>query len=160
MTIASLAELLRQHVGHRCHVVEPIPGRSLAIKCSTCDGRLVDLSSAVGLRPSTARPTSTSTAPEPRRDPTPAETCPVHPGEFRTACRCCAADTKALKPSDPPPVSQVRNGADPSDIPEWQAAKQRLAQREAARRREARAAAVSPPRGTVHLDAPTPEDTP
>lgn len=145
MTIASLAELLRQHVGHRCHVVEPIPGRSIAIKCSTCDGRLVDLSGAVGLRPTSARSTSTSTAPIAPRDPKPEETCPKHPGEFRAACRSCAADRLERQPDEPPPVSQVRNGADPTEIPEWQQVRQRLAERDAQRRREQRAAAMSSP---------------
>jgi hypothetical protein len=91
------------------------------------------------------------------RDPLPEQTCPKHPGEFTGACRSCAADRLERKPDDPPPVSQVRNGADPSTVPEWQAAKAELAAREAQRRRQQRQP-MSPPSPT--LDTEPQEATP
>lgn len=151
------AELLLIHAGHRTTIVEPTPRRSLALKCFTCDGRLTDLSGLVGLRPSTGRTTSTSNPPT-RRDPKGDEQCPAHTGEWREACRCCAAEAKALPDGTTRP-STVRTGTDPAAVPEVAAAKARLA--ELARTREARQRAhlaalasppVSPPGSTLDHD--------
>jgi hypothetical protein len=130
-------DLLREHIGHETRPVEPNPGRSIAIRCIRCK-RTIDLSAVFGLRPGGARPTSTSQSAAPR-DPRPDQTCPRHPGEFQGACRSCAADRLERKPTDPPPISQVRTGVDPMTVPEYAAAKAALTHRETQRKRQQRA---------------------
>lgn len=158
--MTTIAELVLLHAGHRTTILEPSRGR-IALKCFTCDGRLTDLSPALLGRPGSAPPT---VAP---RDPKPDETCARHPGEFRTGCRPCASERLERHPDDPPPVSQVRTGADPATVPEVAAAKARLA--ELARTREARQRArhtaaaaepVSPPDPIVNTQPAPQEATP
>lgn len=143
MSVTSITELLRDHIGHRTTLVEPA-GTGLAIKCLSCS-RLLDLSVALGLRPSTARPTSTSThTPLNVNDP---NACPTHPGEPATHCGRCRSEHLG---DQAPPVAHTRTGTDPTHVPEWQAARQRLAQL-------SRSRPVSPPKST--LSTPDPSQT-
>lgn len=93
-----LVDLLREHVGHRTTVVEP-NARGLAVKCVDCQ-RLIDLSSALGLRPTGVRPTSTSQPPTPD-DP---NACPQHPGQWARSCGPCRSELlERTEPPSPPP---------------------------------------------------------
>lgn len=150
-----LVDLLRDHVGHTLTLIEPSPQR-LALKCRSTNctlyGRLIDVTSALGVRP---RP-GTASSQLVRRDPRPDEMCPAHIGEWREACRCCAAEAKAL-PDGATRPSDVRTGTDPGSVPEWQARRQALADRAAERRRRERD--VTPSAATLKHD-PTAEGSP
>jgi hypothetical protein len=140
VTVASPLDLLRDHVGHLGVWTEQ-PGR-IGWRCrsTSCPGynRVVDLSSVFGLRPSSARPTSTSTSRPAPRDPSKAEECPAHPGEFRHNCRSCAADAKAAGP-DAPKVAAVQPGTPGWERDDWQAVKADMAARRVAARERERA---------------------
>jgi hypothetical protein len=121
--MTSLIELLQQHIGHPLTLVEPTPGRSLGLKCR-CNGRVLDLSTVLGLRPGAVQTTSTSKTPE-RREPRGDEQCPAHIGEWRHNCRPCASDAKAI-PDGQSKTTTTRAGSDPTQHPDWQAARARF----------------------------------
>jgi hypothetical protein len=90
MTVASLAALLRDHVGHRTTIVEPA-GTGLAVKCIDCAGRLTDLSGALNLRPGSTQPTPARTTDGPLRIGA-SDACPQHVGERADTCGPCRSE--------------------------------------------------------------------
>jgi hypothetical protein len=125
-------ELLREHVGHRCTIQEPTPGKSLTVKCVDCT-RSVDLSAVFGLRPGTAPATTTGAPAEPAKpaklakrglprldDP---DACPDHPGHWHDTCGPCRSERIA----NPDPVPHRPTGAPPNDA--WRQAREALTQR-------------------------------
>lgn len=124
-------ELLRDHIGHRCHIIEPSPGRSIAIRCSNCT-KTIDLSGVFGLRPSGAAATSTPVPPTPHPAP-PArrgiphlndpDACPLHTGYWADNCGPCRSEVIA----DEDRIANRPPGADPT--PEYRAARADLRRR-------------------------------
>lgn len=142
--ITSIVELLRDHVGHRTTLVEP-GGTGLSLKCLDCT-RLLDLSNALGLRPSSLKPTSTSPDIPRLGDP---DTCPRHPGEWARSCARCRSEDLERRPEDVP-LSQVRTGTDPTRLEAWQAAREAV---RAAQQRARQQPDMSPPESTVDSTA-------